>query len=101
MYYVTIDKEKILSLLRGFVVGKIKVDIVHLQTLDDTLIFQSGKGFNIQWLSKTLDLVCIKLSIDKSILLDISVEEIKVRNLASAVVSGKMPSEIFKGFIGW
>lgn len=101
MYYVTIDKEKILSLLRGFVVGKIKVDIVHLQTLDGTLIFQSGKGFNIQWLSKTLDLVCIKLSIDKSILLDISVEEIKVRNLASAVVSGKMPSEIFKGFIGW
>lgn len=77
-----IDRAKEVGLIEGFVVGRDRVEISHLQFADGTLFFSSGdesKFLNFQVILQTFELVSgLKVNLGKCAIVGINCEGVKV-----------------------
>lgn len=79
-------KAKEESIIKGFVVGKTKVEVSHLQFVDGTVFFLEPEENNFQWVVNILKIFCnmsgLKLNLDKSSISGINVDWVRLNYLA-------------------
>ena len=81
-----IDKAKESNVLRGFIVGRDKVEVSHLQFTDDTLVFMEADRTYFSNFLKILEVFRsfsgLRVNLSKSILLGINTDEVLLQELA-------------------
>ena len=81
------DKAKDFNVIRGFTVGKDRVEVSHLQFADDTLFFMKADHVYFLNFLRLLEvfrsLSDLRINLSKSILLDINTDSVLLQELAT------------------
>lgn len=83
------EKAKLKGIFKGFVAGKVKIEVLHLQFVDDTLFFAKPDASNLMSLVRLLDIFCLalglKINMAKSVLLGINLGEEETQHLVNII----------------
>lgn len=84
-----LNKAKLKGLFKGFIVGRESFEISHLQFADDIMFFAKPNSQNLVSLVRILKIFCLalglKINLEKSVVLGISLREHKTQQLANII----------------